>query len=1587
MAGLIAALVVVGLWLPDSLANTESDCVNRGAVPAGETALAADCEILLAARNVLLGTATLGRSAETPIEDWEDIGRAIDDWDELRYNLEEAVLRKIAADPSFETRHYYYGPASLNWASDVSIEDWDGITVGGTPRRVVGIRLDSERLGGRVPKELGDLSGLEWLDLGRNELIGPIPSELGNLSNLTSLQLNGNELRGPIPAELGDLSNLTELYLDINRLTGEIPHSFTNLTDLTDFQFSRNAGLCAPTDETFRAWLQSIKSVDGNACDFAADRAVLVKLFDSTDGPNWLRNHGWLSDQPMGEWYGVDTDQEGRVASLYLSQNGLSGQIPAELGDLSNLRWMRLRENQLSGPVPSELGDLSNLGGLFLSQNQLSGPVPGELGDLSNLEGLSLSQNQLSGQVPPELGDLPKLLDLNLGDNHLSGEIPQQLGNLSKLQWLDLADNQLSGQIPSELGNLSRLGSLDLGGNQLSGQIPSELGNLRDLLTLYLDGNRLSGEIPQELGDLSNLSWLRLSENQLTGELPESLVGLSLRRLDFYNNPTLCAPVDEDFQSWLEVVDTVHGSSCAPVDSQEDRAVLALLHSATDGENWNDNSNWLSDRPLREWHGVTSDADGRVTGLYLSENLLSGSIPQEMGDLSQLEWLDLQQNQLTGDVPRSFLKLANLSGFYFSDNAELCAPVDTEFQSWLQGIAGAEGGACNPVADLNVLTRLYNATAGENWDDNYNWLSDRPLREWYGVDTDDEGHVTVLDLRWNGLRGTIPPELVDLSNLEELDLYANELSGTIPRELGNLPNLTKLSLAYNNLTGEIPPELGNLSDLAELDLWRNDLTGTIPTQLGNLSNLTSLWLTDNQLTGEIPTVLEVLSNLENLGLSDNQLTGEIPPELGNLSNLDYLGLGDNQLTGTIPPQLGRLTNLTWLRLWNNHLTGTIPRSFTGLTRLTRLEFWDNAGLCSPNDEAFQAWLQGIDEVYGEACDFAPDRDVLAKLYNATDGDNWKDSSNWLTDRPMGAWHGVGTDNTGRVRWLDLGDNQLKGAIPPVLEDLSNLSSLDLSDNQLTGAIPTVLGGLSHLRTLRLERNQLTGAIPTVLGDLSHLRTLRLEHNQLTGAIPTVLGGLSHLRTLRLEHNQLTGPIPSELGNLSNLEWLDLDGNQLTGSIPTELGNLSSLEWLELDDNQITGTIPPELGNLSRLSVLFLSDNQLSGSVPSELGDLTSLSALVIDSNKLTGELPDSLTDLTQLYLLTYHNNIGLCAPVSGHFQAWLQGMETVLGSSCAPVDSQEDRAVLALFYNSTDGANWENNSNWLSDRPIREWHGVTNDANGRITGLYLSENRLSGPLPSGLGSLSEMRRLYLRSNQLTGPIPLELGSLTNLISLIISDNRLTGSIPPELGNLSNLEWLELRDNQLTGSIPPELGNLSNLTGITLSNNQFTGCIPALLQEIPFFHDLYKLGLPTCGIPAVTISSDLETYQVRIDSPVAVSATFSEPVYEFTASDIAVTNGDVGNFSGSDGDSVFTFDVTPNAIGAVTVDIAAWVAESFEGNGNTAAEQLLLGLPYDDDHDGAIGPSEVLLAVRDYFLDRLSAQHVLQVVALYFQSSN
>ena len=197
---------------------------------------------------------------------------------------------------------------------------------------------------------------------------------------------------------------------------------------------------------------------------------------------------------------------------------------------------------------------------------------------------------------------------------------------------------------------------------------------------------------------------------------------------------------------------------------------------------------------------------------------------------------------------------------------------------------------------------------------------------------------------------------------------------------------------------------------------------------------------------------------------------------------------------------------------------------------------------------------------------SPDRAALMALYNATDGNNWTDSTNWGTDEPLDQWHGVRTDDAGRVVRLDVHVNNLTGSIPPELGTLTNLEFLRLYENNLTGRIPPELGTLTNLEELKLDNNNLTGPIPPELGTLTNLELLHLYRNNLTGSIPPELGDLDNLKRLWVAHNNLTGSIPPELGSLTNLTGLWAAYNNLTGPLPSSMTNLGPLNHLLLENN-------------------------------------------------------------------------------------------------------------------------------------------------------------------------------------------------------------------------------------------------------------------------------------------------------------------------------------------------------------------------------------------------------------------------------------
>ena len=371
--------------------------------------------------------------------------------------------------------------------------------------------------------------------------------------------------------------------------------------------------------------------------------------------------------------------------------------------------------------------------------------------------------------------------------------------------------------------------------------------------------------------------------------------------------------------------------------TNQDRAALVALYDATDGDNWRNKTKWKSTDPLGNWRGVTTNAAGRVTGLDLRVNDLSGPIPSDLGDLTYLDTMNLAENTLSGLIPADLGDLTYLQTLNLGYN---------------NGLTGSIPAALGNLGNLKYLLLYSNSLSG-------------PIPAALGGLT----NLEILNLSTNKLTGSIPTALGGLTNLKDLSLFDNSLTGSIPVALGGLTNLEILNLTGTGLSGSLPVALGGLTNLTDLSLGANSLTGSIPTALGNLGNLKYLLLYSNSLTGSIPAALGGLTNLKNLELNANSLTGSIPAALGGLTNLTYLALDANSLTGSIPTELGNLTNLEGLSLNANSLTGSIPTELGDLSNL--LELYVDNGLCVPAHTAFQQWLEDLENFGGDSTNICP----------------------------------------------------------------------------------------------------------------------------------------------------------------------------------------------------------------------------------------------------------------------------------------------------------------------------------------------------------------------------------------------------------------------------------------------------------------------------------------------------------------------------------------------------------------------------------------------------------------------------------------
>lgn len=316
-------------------------------------------------------------------------------------------------------------------------------------------------------------------------------AEIEGQKRVTAVKLYGDELKGELPAKIKMLTELRKLVIaESDFVKGSIIEEVFELTKLNvlNFQFTRLSGELSPR-------IGALTELD---------TLILWKSRYEATAPN-------------GE---ISWDKNTIL---------FSGSIPAEIGNLTKLRYLNFARAGFQGEIPSKIGDLVSVNRLDLSENRLSGSIPASMGNLRNVEWLALCDNFLTGSIPDEICNATALQTFIVSNNKLSGSLPAEIGNLPEIRYLAFENNLITGSLPVSLENSKKLGLVYAGNNQLSGTIPAQLGRRHPwLVQVHLENNNIEGSLPDIIGnETSGGTWICLfyaTGNRLTGNVPSALM-------------------------------------------------------------------------------------------------------------------------------------------------------------------------------------------------------------------------------------------------------------------------------------------------------------------------------------------------------------------------------------------------------------------------------------------------------------------------------------------------------------------------------------------------------------------------------------------------------------------------------------------------------------------------------------------------------------------------------------------------------------------------------------------------------------------------------------------------------------------------------------------------------------------------------------------------------------------------------------------------------------------------------------------------------------------------------------------------------
>ncbi|XP_039173384.1 receptor-like protein 47 [Eucalyptus grandis] len=573
---------------------------------------------------------------------------------------------------------------------------------------LVNLDLRNNSLEGTIPPSLFILPSVKTIKMSNNQFSGDLSGSLNvTCCQLNVLDLSTNNLEGPIPAYVFELRGLKYLSLSSNNFSGSLHIDvFQRLKNLTYLDLSHNRLSINATSSTSALFgFPTLYTLKLASCKLSSLPEFLKNLptlghLDLSDNqiqgeiPKWIWEGDYISYvnlsfnffEKLGEPL---PNLPSSLSVIDLHRNKLQGKtLPLPPNGAS----LDFSSNNFSSVLPNDIGKHLALTIFFsLSNNYFHGPVPESICEAWFLEVLDLSNNHLMGTIPQCL-KLETLKVLNLRNNNLTGGIPYTFPGTCLLRTLDVNGNLLTGKLPISLANCSMLEVLDVGNNWIKDVFPCQLKNISTLRILVLHSNKFYGQIgcPVTNGTWKMLQIVDLAFNDFSGMLPEDL-------LTSWEVMKVNSHFDHLQYPFLELSKLYYQDTVSVTFKGLQLELVKILTVFT-----------LIDFSSNRLEGPIPEALGDLRALYflnLSHNVLSGHIPPSLGKIQQLESLDLSQNFLNGTIPVQLSDLNFLSVLNLSYNQLVgMIPARKQFLTFSEGSFKGNGGLCGFPLDKSCPT-------------------------------------------------------------------------------------------------------------------------------------------------------------------------------------------------------------------------------------------------------------------------------------------------------------------------------------------------------------------------------------------------------------------------------------------------------------------------------------------------------------------------------------------------------------------------------------------------------------------------------------------------------------------------------------------------------------------------------------------------------------------------------------------------------------------------------------------------------------------------------------------------------------------